>query len=41
MHQYHIGAIPILNEQQKIEGIVTRGDLLRTLMNQAPLELWG
>ena len=37
---FHIGAIPILNEQQFIVGIVTRSDIVRTLINRAPLELW-
>lgn len=40
MNNYHIGSLPILDEQEMILGIVTRSDLMRTIMHQAPLELW-
>jgi acetoin utilization protein AcuB len=36
-----IGAVPIIREDSAIVGIVTRTDILRTLVNQAPLELWA
>lgn len=36
-----IGCMPIINDNQEMIGIVTRSDILRTLMNNAPLELWG
>ncbi len=35
-----IGALPILDEAQHPIGIITASDILRALMNQAPLELW-
>ncbi len=35
-----IGAIPIVSEQVEVVGIVTRSDILRTLVHQAPLDLW-
>lgn len=36
-----VGCMPIINTQEEIQGIVTRSDILRTLTNHAPLELWG
>ncbi len=35
-----IGAMPIVSEHEELVGIVTRSDILRTVVNQAPLELW-
>ncbi len=35
-----IGAMPILDENGSVSGILTRSDILRTLVNKAPLELW-
>ena len=35
-----IGAVPVVNEQVEVVGIVSRSDILRTLVHQAPLELW-
>ena len=40
MNNFHIGCIPILDNDQAVIGIVTRGDILRTIMHRAPLELW-
>jgi CBS-domain-containing membrane protein len=40
MNNFHIGCIPLLDDQEQITGIVTRSDILRTIMHQAPLELW-
>lgn len=40
MCQRRIGAIPIVNEQNHVIGIVSRSDILRTLINQVPIELW-
>ena len=34
-----IGAMPIVDEKEKLVGIVTRSDILRTVV-KAPLELW-
>lgn len=36
-----IGAVPIVDEGSVVVGIVTRSDILRTLVNQAPIELWA
>ena len=41
MHEHHIGALPVVNEDGLVRGIVTRGDLLHTLIHRAPLELWA
>jgi acetoin utilization protein AcuB len=40
MFEEHIGAIPIVNEVGHPVGMITRSDILRTVMNQVPLELW-
>lgn len=36
-----IGAIPLVNDAHQVEGIVTRTDILRTLVHRAPLDLWS
>ena len=35
-----IGCMPIVDDDGFIIGIITRSDILRTLVNHAPLELW-
>jgi len=35
-----VGAMPVVSSTGIIEGIITRSDILRTLVNHAPLELW-
>lgn len=35
-----VGCVPIVNEAHQVEGIVTRTDILRALVRQAPIELW-
>ncbi len=35
-----IGAIPLLNRACEVVGVVTRSDILRTIMHQIPMELW-
>ena len=35
-----IGAVPIMDSDGKLVGIVTRSDILRTIMTHAPLDLW-
>ncbi|MDT7042813.1 CBS domain-containing protein [Candidatus Nitronereus thalassa] len=40
MFEERIGALPIVNERGYPVGIITRSDILRTVMNQVPLELW-
>lgn len=41
MFNQSIGAIPIVNDHVEVVGIVTRSDILRTLVHHAPLELWA
>ena len=41
MFEDHIGSLPIVSVQGRVEGIVTRSDILRALVRHAPLELWG
>jgi len=36
----HVGAMPIVNEKEELVGIITRSDILTTLTNAVPLELW-
>ncbi|HEB26349.1 MAG TPA: CBS domain-containing protein [Porticoccus sp.] len=36
-----IGAVPITDDSAALVGIVSRSDILRTLVNRAPLELWA
>lgn len=36
-----IGAVPIVDEQSRPVGIVSRADLLRAIVRAAPVELWG
>ncbi len=40
LFEERIGAIPIVGEQGELLGILTRSDILRTVVNHAPLELW-
>ena len=40
MAENQIGAIPVVDGEDHVKGIVTRTDILRLLLNQAPLELW-
>lgn len=35
-----IRGIPIVDDKRQVVGIVTRGDILKSLVNYAPLELW-
>jgi acetoin utilization protein AcuB len=35
-----IGAMPIIDDELDLVGIVSRGDVLRTLVNRAPMDLW-
>ena len=35
-----VGCVPIVNDQHQVEGLVTRTDILRALVQQAPIELW-
>ena len=38
---YHIGALPVINQDNKLTGIITRSDLLRLMSDYGPLELWA
>jgi len=40
LFEQRVGAMPVVSEGGVIEGIITRSDILRTLVNHAPLELW-
>lgn len=40
MTDYRIGALPLLDSDNRIEGIVTRHDILKAVMHQIPIELW-
>jgi len=40
MLNHRIGAVPLMNEEHRIKGIVTRSDILRTLTHQVPVSLW-
>ncbi|MHB9022322.1 MAG: CBS domain-containing protein [Halothiobacillus sp.] len=35
-----IRGLPIVDDRRQVVGVVTRGDILRALVNYAPLELW-
>jgi CBS domain-containing protein len=41
MCQRGIGAVPITDSNTTLVGIVSRSDILRTLVHRAPLELWA
>ncbi len=40
MFNQHIGALPITNKAGKLEGIITRSDILRAMIKHGPVELW-
>lgn len=40
LFEQRVGVMPIVSETGYLEGIITRSDILRTLINHAPLELW-
>lgn len=40
MTNYRIGALPLIDGNNHIEGIVTRHDILKAVMHQMPIELW-
>ncbi|WP_417534228.1 HPP family protein [Marinobacterium stanieri] len=39
--RYDIGAIPVIDDQDRLQGIVCRTDLLRMLINNAHIESWA
>ncbi len=40
LFEQRVGAMPVVSDTGMVEGIITRSDILRTLVNNAPLELW-
>lgn len=40
MFEEKVGALPITDEQGALVGIITGNDIIKTLVNNAPLELW-
>lgn len=40
MYERHIGAVPILDKQGALAGIITHRDILKALVKTEPLELW-
>lgn len=41
MQEYHLQSVPIVDEQDTLMGIVSRGDILRAVTNDPPLNLWS
>jgi len=41
LYEYDIGALPILNDEHEICGIITRNDILKLLSHYGPMELWA
>lgn len=41
MGAYRIGALPVLDHDEALVGIVTRSDIIRVIVQQASLDLWG
>lgn len=40
LFEERIGAMPIVGKEGELVGMLTRSDILRTVVNEAPLELW-
>lgn len=41
MFDTHIGAMPIINEQEEVIGIITRSDILKLTSHYGPMEFWA
>lgn len=41
LYEYNIGALPVLDNDNTLCGIVTRSDILRLLSHYGPLQLWA
>ncbi len=40
MTEERIGGLPVVDTEHRLVGIVTRSDLLRCIVNEAPIDLW-
>ena len=40
MFKRHIGALPITDDKNKILGLITRSDILRSMIKHGPIQLW-
>ena len=41
MLEYHLNAMPIVDGQNTLIGMVSRRDILRAVMNDPPLTMWS
>lgn len=41
MHEYKLSAIPIVNDQDKLVGLISKTDILKALITDPPLSLWA
>ena len=41
MLSHHVHSLPIVNSDHQIGGIITSTDLLRAIVQNAPIELWA
>ncbi len=41
MLEHRIDSMPVVDHKGALVGIITQSDILRTVLNQAPLELWS
>lgn len=37
---YHLSGVPIVEEDGKLVGFISRGDILRSVINDPPVSLW-
>lgn len=38
---YHLTAVPVMDQRDALVGLVSRGDILRVVVNEPPLSLWA
>lgn len=41
MHEYKLNGVPIVDQQDALQGIVSRSDILRAVTNDPPLNMWS
>lgn len=41
LYEYDLGALPVISEDHKILGIVSRTDIIKVVSHYGPLELWA